>query len=296
MIADLMTKFLNIPQRIDKDYHSIKDDISLVSVYTIGNVLVRGMLIPDEFLTKEIHATNDFEEYEMMFVGVDVLINKPQPVISTQGTHRSTLRAHRTPNVFTASPQGKKMKQIVGESSSPRKSQKITIRKKKQSTTLTPPPAVEAQENIAKVQKKLDEEEIEKMVEGDEDEESYASVFVDSMINDDVDDFGTKIELESHKEHLEIVNDNDDQIEKEKNDEELETEKKHDDDEKIDEVVMEIDDDDDVEKVDEGVKEKHNADVATGSMEFRKEKMQTPIPSPIRSPRKVSLVLLIRVF
>ncbi|GJV99895.1 hypothetical protein Tco_1555147 [Tanacetum coccineum] len=121
--------------------------------------------------------------------------------------------------------------------------------------------AAEAQENIAKVQEKLDEEEIEKMVKGDEDEESYASVFADSMINDDVDDFSTKIEPK---------------------------EKKHDD-EKIDEVVMEKDDDDDDdEKVDEGVKEKCNADAATGSMEFRKEKMLTPIPSPIRSSRKVS--------
>ncbi|GKF23909.1 hypothetical protein Tco_0076231, partial [Tanacetum coccineum] len=126
------------------------------------------------------------------------------------------------------------------------------------------------------------------MVEGDEDEESYASVFVDSMINNDGDDFGTKIEPESHKGHPEIVNDDDDQIEKEKNDEELEKEKKHDDDERIDEVVMEKDNDDDVEKVDEGVKEKRNADVATGSMVFRKEKMQTPFPSPIRSHRKVS--------
>ncbi|GJZ63017.1 hypothetical protein Tco_0619438 [Tanacetum coccineum] len=52
---------------------------------------------------------------------------------------------------------------------------------------------------------------------------------------------------------------------------------------------MEKDDDDDVVgKVYEGVKEKRNANVATGSMEFRKEMMQTPIPSPIRSPRKVS--------
>ncbi|GJV79091.1 hypothetical protein Tco_1514961 [Tanacetum coccineum] len=247
------------------------------------------MLIPDEFLTEEICATDDFKEYETVFIGVDVLMNQPQPVVSTQGTHRSTPRAHRTPTVSTASPQGKKRKQIVGESSSPRKSQKVTIMKKKQSTTPIPPPgddrerdevaeatilsltlhkttlAAEAQENIAKVQEKLDEEEIEKMVEGDEDEESYASVFVDSMINDDV------------------VDDSD------KNDEEIEKEKKHDDDEKTNEVVMEIDDDDDdVEKVDEGVKDKHNADIATGSMEFRKEKMQTPIPSPIRSPRKVS--------
>ncbi|GKF22743.1 hypothetical protein Tco_0075065, partial [Tanacetum coccineum] len=53
-------------------------------------------------------------------------------------------------------------------------------------------------------------------------------------------------------------------------------------------IVMEKYCDDDVEKVDKGVKEKSNADDATGSMEFRKKKMQTPIPSPIRSPRKVS--------
>ncbi|GKA29702.1 hypothetical protein Tco_0715947 [Tanacetum coccineum] len=81
-----------------------------------------------------------------------------------------------------------------------------------QSTTLIPPPsddrerdeiteatllsltlhkttlAAEAQENVAKVQEKLAEKEIEKMVKGEEDKESYASEFADSMFNDD-DDF-----------------------------------------------------------------------------------------------------------
>ncbi|GKE80490.1 hypothetical protein Tco_1550490 [Tanacetum coccineum] len=232
MIADLIKKFLDISQRVDEDYHSIKDDIPLVSVYTTRNVLVRGMLIPDAFLTKEIRTTDDFKEYETVFVGRDEVA---EATILSLTLHKTTL-------------------------------------------------AAEAQENIAKVQEKLDEEEIEKMVEGDEDEESYASEFANSMINDDVDDSGTKIEPGSHKEHLEIINDDDDQIEKETKDEEIEKEKKHDDDEKIDEVVMEKDDDDD----DEGVKEKCNVDVATGSMEFRKEKMQTSIPSPMRSPRKVS--------
>ncbi|GJX94795.1 hypothetical protein Tco_0349381 [Tanacetum coccineum] len=104
MIDDLMKKFLNIPQRIDEDYHSIKDDVSLVSVYTTGNVLVRGMLIPDEFLTEEIHVTNDFKKYETVFVGFDVPINQQQPVVSTQGMHSSTPRAHRTPTVTAASP------------------------------------------------------------------------------------------------------------------------------------------------------------------------------------------------
>ncbi|GJZ89878.1 hypothetical protein Tco_0661805 [Tanacetum coccineum] len=107
IIADLMNKFPNIPQRIKEDYHSIKDDIPLVSVYTTGNVLVRGMLILDEFLTEEIRATDDFKE--------------------------STPRANKTPTIFTDSPQGKKRKQSVGEASSPRKSHKITIRKKNKS-------------------------------------------------------------------------------------------------------------------------------------------------------------------
>ncbi|GJV45265.1 retrovirus-related pol polyprotein from transposon TNT 1-94, partial [Tanacetum coccineum] len=60
----MFKKLPDIPQRIEEDYHSIKDDIPLVSVYTIGNVLVRGMLIPDAFLTEEIRATDDFKEYE----------------------------------------------------------------------------------------------------------------------------------------------------------------------------------------------------------------------------------------
>ncbi|GJZ68183.1 hypothetical protein Tco_0631423, partial [Tanacetum coccineum] len=107
IIADLMKKFLNIPQRIDEDYHSIKDDIPL-----------------------DIRASDDFKEYKTMFVNVDVPMNQPQLVVSTQGTHRSTPRAHRTP-ILTVSPQGKKRKQIVREFSSPQKSLKITVRQQK---------------------------------------------------------------------------------------------------------------------------------------------------------------------
>ncbi|GKA88651.1 hypothetical protein Tco_0810415, partial [Tanacetum coccineum] len=74
-----MKKFLSIPQRLDEDYHSIKDNIPLVSVYTTGNVTVRGMLILDAFLTKEIRATDDYKEYETVFVNVVVPMNQPQP-------------------------------------------------------------------------------------------------------------------------------------------------------------------------------------------------------------------------
>ncbi|GJW48883.1 hypothetical protein Tco_0080529 [Tanacetum coccineum] len=77
IMADLMKKFPNIPKRLEEDYHSIKDDVPLVSVYTNGNVSVRGMLIPHAFLTTEIQETDDFKEYETVFMKVAVLINQP---------------------------------------------------------------------------------------------------------------------------------------------------------------------------------------------------------------------------
>ncbi|GJT56355.1 hypothetical protein Tco_0991409 [Tanacetum coccineum] len=168
------------------------------------------MLIPDAFLTDEIRATDDYAEYETVFV--------------------KSLEEEEEANCW--------------ETSSLRKSLKVTIRQKKQSTTTIPPLdddqerddmveatllsltlhktalAAEAQENVAKVQEKLEDEEIEKMVKCEEDEESYASEFVDSMLNDDNDDSGTRIDPMSHKEHPKNVDD-DDEIEKEKKDDKM---------------------------------------------------------------------------
>ncbi|GKC43701.1 hypothetical protein Tco_1061423 [Tanacetum coccineum] len=45
--------------RLEEDYHSIKDDIPLVSVYTTRNVTVKGMLIPDDLLIDAIRETQD---------------------------------------------------------------------------------------------------------------------------------------------------------------------------------------------------------------------------------------------
>ncbi|GJW11385.1 hypothetical protein Tco_1577212 [Tanacetum coccineum] len=262
-------KFPNIPKRINEDYHSIKDDVPLVSVYTTGNVSVRGMLISEAFLTTEIRETDDFKEYETMFMKVAVPMNQPRAVVSTQGTNSNTPRAHRSPTISANPLETKKRKQTARVSSSPRK----IIKQKKQSTPSIPPPGddrerdaiaeatllsltlhktallAKAQENIAKVQEKLDEEEIDKIVEG--------SV--------EVDDTGSKIEPGSQKENLERVSD-DDETEKEK-------------------------------EVEQDMEEKETAEVGTehnivanvsGSQETRNEQMQTPIPSPIRSPRNVS--------
>ncbi|GKE34492.1 hypothetical protein Tco_1453814 [Tanacetum coccineum] len=83
------------------------------------------MLIPDAFVTNEIHATDDYKEYETVFVA------------------------------------GKKRKQNSGETSSPRKSLKLTIKQKQ-------------------------------VVEGGQDKESYASKFAASMLDNDADDSGNR--------------------------------------------------------------------------------------------------------
>ncbi|GKA29016.1 hypothetical protein Tco_0715261, partial [Tanacetum coccineum] len=257
-----------------------------------GISIPRNNTFPIEYT---LTATADYTEYKMVFVTVVVPMKQPQLVVSIQGKHRTTPKAHRTPTLTITSPQGKKKKQSIRETSSPRKSLKVTIRQKKQSTTPIPPPsddrerddiaeatllnltlyktfvAIEAQENVAKVQEKLAEEEIEKMIEGDEDEESYAIEFADSMFNDD-DDFGTRIEPGRHKENLKV---DDDDID-------------------IDVTVNEKKDDN-VEKTGDATEEKDNVDHidqtlvkthAIGSMETRNKPMQKPIPTPSRSPRK----------
>ncbi|GJX13063.1 hypothetical protein Tco_0204821 [Tanacetum coccineum] len=118
---------------------------------------------------------------------------------------------------------------------------------------------VENHVNLVAVKEKILEEDVDKIIEG-EYEESYASKFANSIFLDE-EDFDTRIEPGSHKENLEKVVDDD---------EEKKDNKKDDDDD-------ENDDHDD------------HALIKTqrmGSSEIGNEKMQTPIPSPPRSPRK----------
>ncbi|GJU44216.1 hypothetical protein Tco_1201482 [Tanacetum coccineum] len=92
-----------------------------------------------------------------------------------------------TPTLTAASPQEKKRKQSDGETSSPRKSLKVTIKQKQ-------------------------------VVEDEKDEESYASKFSASML-DDVDVSGNRLEPWSHKENLEVIDDDDDVNDDEQKDE-----------------------------------------------------------------------------
>ncbi|GKG56316.1 hypothetical protein Tco_0577391, partial [Tanacetum coccineum] len=93
---DLMRKFPSISPRLEEDYHSIKDDVPLGSMYTTGNVMVRGMLSPSKLLTDNIRATREYKEYGKVFVRVEVPMIQPQLVESTQGMNK-TPSALRTP-------------------------------------------------------------------------------------------------------------------------------------------------------------------------------------------------------
>ncbi|GJS77379.1 hypothetical protein Tco_0727260 [Tanacetum coccineum] len=244
IIVDLMKKFASIPQRLEEDYHSIKNDIPLVSVYTTGNVTVKGMLILNEFLTDAIRETQEYKDYAKEFVWVNIPTIQPQPVESTQGTNR-TPRAPRTLNPATAVvddvvSEKKKGERVAGETSSPRSSLKVQIRQQSSFTTTSIPPlsddrerdeiheatlssltmhktakVAKEQENVAIVQEKLLEEDINKMV--DKDDDFDATKFDDSIYLNDEEDTSDRIELVSHKDKPESV-DNDDDAEEKKDD------------------------------------------------------------------------------
>ncbi|GJS95570.1 hypothetical protein Tco_0802538 [Tanacetum coccineum] len=169
--------------------------------------------------------------------------------------------AHRTPTPTTivgdVVQKKRKRKQVIGETSSPKPSLKIRVKQTKPSTTLIPPPnddrerdeiaeatqlslslhktakIAEEQENVAIVQEKLMEEDIEKIVDGD-DEESFASEFADLVFQDDTNYSDDKKDDDDNDDHTDQTFDKTQEI---------------------------------------------------GSLETRKEKMQTPILLPHRSPR-----------
>nr|GEU50783.1 hypothetical protein [Tanacetum cinerariifolium]GEU52819.1 hypothetical protein [Tanacetum cinerariifolium] len=225
-----------VDKRLDENYHFIKDNIQLVSVYTTGNVTVKGMLIPDEFLTNDICATMKYKEYEKVFGRVDIPTIQPQPVKSTQRTNRIP-SATRTPTPTAI--EKKKQKQVVGENSIPRKSLKSHNEQNCYCCW--------GIRECCKVKDKILEEDIAKMVDGKK-EDFYASAFADLVFQNE-EDIKTKIAPGSNKEHPKTLEDNDDNG--------IETEKK--DDEKDDDVGHNVDTEmvnDDVEKKDDTMDDK----------------------------------------
>ncbi|GJR31051.1 hypothetical protein Tco_1107283 [Tanacetum coccineum] len=162
--------------------------ITPVTIRTIESFM-QTVGYQDAFLNAKIHATDNYKEYETVFVKVDVPMNQPQP--------------------------GKRRKPGAGETSSPRKLLKVTIRQKKQSTPSIPPPSDDRErDDIAEAT--FLSLTLHKIALAAKEQENVAK------LNDDVDDSGIRIEPRSYKENPEVVADDD--VSKKKDDEKDEDE------------------------------------------------------------------------
>ncbi|GKA95458.1 hypothetical protein Tco_0817496 [Tanacetum coccineum] len=174
-------------------------------------------------------------------------VKKPHSSVSIVSNKRDTLNS----NVFESNANVLKEKTVnVAHDGSNLGSRSVYLLAKKQ-------------ENMVAVKKKILKEDVEKIVEG-KDEESYASEFAKMVLLDE-EDFGDKIEPGSHKDKPETIDDDEEEEEKKKDD------KKDD------------DDDDDNDDHDDHALIRNRR---TGSSKIRNAKMQLPIPSLPRSPRR----------
>ncbi|GKB02593.1 hypothetical protein Tco_0830682 [Tanacetum coccineum] len=166
IIVDLIEKYESIPKRLEEEYHTIKDDTPLVSVYTTGEVIVRGMQIPNDLLTDAIRDTQAYKDYVEKYERVEVPTIQPEPVESTQGMHRKP-RATRTPKLDVERDEIIEATQL-----------RLTLDKTAK--------VYEEQQNVAAVVKKILEEDVENLIEGED--ESDGDEFADTEIVDDDDD------------------------------------------------------------------------------------------------------------
>ncbi|GKD34193.1 hypothetical protein Tco_1249702, partial [Tanacetum coccineum] len=179
IIADIIEKYESIPNRLEEEYHVIKDDTPF--------------------------------DYEKEFVRVDIPMIQPQLVESAQGANR-TPSATRTPNPANVVQRKRKGKQVVGETKREDIHEATLIRLALHKTAKI----VEEQENMVAVQEKILKDDVDKIVER-EDEESYASEFADFVFLDE-EDSSTRIEPESHKENLETIDDDEEKKDDKKDD------------------------------------------------------------------------------
>ncbi|GJT12794.1 retrovirus-related pol polyprotein from transposon TNT 1-94 [Tanacetum coccineum] len=167
----LLVETLKNPFVAPTNIHTIKVFMNIVGYQgVVDKCIYKGKCLSSRdadsgcFLNSKIRDTDDFNKYETVFIKVVIPMNQPQPVVSTQRTNRNTPRAHRSTTVSANPLETKKRKQTVGESSSPKKSLKITIKQRQ-------------------------------------------------IVKKDDDDSEDRIELRSHKENLEFVDDDNNKAE-----------------------------------------------------------------------------------
>nr|GEV46547.1 hypothetical protein [Tanacetum cinerariifolium] len=222
----------DIVQGLPQMYHIKSYMVGLLTLCLVEENVIQyprfTKLIIGDLMEKDTRA---YKDYEVKYEGVEVSMIQPEPFESTQGTHR-------TPNPVDVQKRKRKEKQVVKETSSPKKSLKIKIRQQKPISITHLPPSddqerdylieatqlslaldkiakvYEEQQNVAAVKKQMLEDDVEKLV--DEDEESNGTEFADTILFSD-DDFDDSLNPKSHKENLD-KNDNDDEKKDDKKD------------------------------------------------------------------------------
>ncbi|GJS86522.1 hypothetical protein Tco_0769158 [Tanacetum coccineum] len=191
-----MTENLDIPRRLHEHYHRVENDEVVKSIFNSKkNKEGYGMLIREWMLTKEIKLTAHYRMYAAIF-RVDVPKTQSKPIESTQGMHKIP-SAPRTPNLNI----------IQGESSAPCKPTVIRFRVRSQPDPEKPIPTSteididKAQQNIEKVQEHLVDKEIEQLLEGNKNVDTYE--FMDEILNNQ-EDPDTRIEPRSEKKSPEV--------------------------------------------------------------------------------------------
>ncbi|GJX62591.1 hypothetical protein Tco_0295491 [Tanacetum coccineum] len=239
IITNIIKKFDSIPKRLEEEYHSIKDDTPLVSVYTTRNVTVRGMLILDGLLTDVIRGHLEPLGHLTLLMlfkkrrGNDLLERQ----VYLNHLSRNALGNRNLPPLFHLTSDDQECDEI-------HEATLLSLALHKTSK------AAKEQENVAAVEKKILEEDVENIIEG-EDEESDATDFDNSVFLNDEEDFDTRLEPGSHKENLKNI---DDEEEEKKDDKKNDNDDDDDDNhtehainfttrgikEKVDEVLHEI--------------------------------------------------------
>ncbi|GJX10055.1 hypothetical protein Tco_0199914 [Tanacetum coccineum] len=161
IVDHIHTENPDIPKRTNEPYHIVENNEVVKSIFNYEKKKGRGMRILEWLLIGEMNQTKNYKVYAADFQ-IEVPMTQSKLIKSTQETYK-------TP-------------------SSPRRMQ------------LNPITHIQTAEHI-NVNEHLLDEDIEKIVEGDE--ESDANKFVDDMINSK-EDLDTKIDLGSHKESLEV--------------------------------------------------------------------------------------------
>ncbi|GKC02416.1 hypothetical protein Tco_0994026 [Tanacetum coccineum] len=175
LITDHILKtYPDIPKRLNKPHHLVVNDDVVYSIFASRNSKGRGMGILDYLLLAEIMQTKAYKVYVADFKLV-VPMTQPQPVVSSQGTHRTT-SALMSPNP-QRTPKKKKEKEL-GELSVAKNPLKITIKRRQPDPEAPIPTAKHIDiENMTEAQQL--NEDVNKIVEGDD---SSDVAFVDSIL------------------------------------------------------------------------------------------------------------------